>query len=158
MPTVLLEGLTYADAAYVARRLRKWDAKEIMPLVFGGAEDLAFISANAQYGKVALFNGEPVAVVGASQVVRTVWQPFMFATDKWPKVALSVTRHIKRVMVPLWFESGANRAECRTHHQYKWAHRWLETLGARKEAVLEEYGSGRETYFLYVWRRSFYEV
>jgi len=157
MPTVSLEPITYADAAFVARRLRKWDAKEIMPLIRGGAEDLALIAASSHYGRAALCDGEPVAILGASEVTPTLWQVFMFATDKWPKVALSVTRHIRKQMIPVIYDAGANRAECRSHADYKWAHRWLQTLGARQEAEFKEYGPQRETYLLFAWRRSFYE-
>lgn len=158
MPTVSLEPVTYADAAFVARRLREWDAKEILPLIRGGAEDLALLAASSHYGRAALYDGEPVAVFGASETAAAVWNVFMFATDKWPRAALSVTRHIKRVMIPILYDAGANRAECRSHADYKWAHRWLEYLGARQEAAFAEYGLRRETYLLYAWRRSFYEV
>ena len=157
MPTVSLEQITYADAVYVARRLRKWDAKEIMPLLCGGAEDLALRASSADYGRAALCDGQPVAVFGATELTPAVWQVFMFATDNWSKVALSVTRHIKKEMVPILYDAGANRAECRSHGEYKWAHRWLECLGARKEATFEEYGPERQTYVMYSWRRSFYE-
>ena len=128
-----------------------------MPLVRGGAEDLALLASASHYGRAALYDGEPVAVFGASETTPAVWQVFMFATDKWPRVALSVTRHVRKVMIPILYDAGANRAECRSHGQYKWAHRWLECLGARHEATFEEYGPRRETYFLYAWRRSFYE-
>lgn len=157
MPTASLEPVTYADAAYISRRLREWDAKEILPLVRGGAEDLALLASASHYGRAALYDNEPVAVFGATETVPAVWQVFMFATDKWPKVALSVTRHIRRVMIPVLYDAGANRAECRSHADYKWAHRWLQTLGARQEAEFKEYGPQRETYLLFAWRRSFYE-
>tara|TARA_Y100001963_G_scaffold93280_1_gene128407 strand:- start:616 stop:1095 length:480 start_codon:yes stop_codon:yes gene_type:complete len=158
MPTVSLEPVTYADAAYVSRRLRKWDEKEIMPLLRGGPEDLAMLSASSNYGRVALCDGVPVAVFGATETKPTIWQVFMFATDKWPKVALTVTRHIKKVMIPILYDAGANRAECRSHSEYIWAHKWLKCLGAKQESVLPEYGPKRETYVSYVWLRSQYKV
>lgn len=82
----------------------------------------------------------------------------MFATNDWPRVALSVTRHVVKEMLPAWYASGANRAECRSHADYDWAHRWLEMMGASREAVIPEYGREAETYYQYVWLRSKTEV
>lgn len=154
MPTVSLEPATYADAVYVARRLRPNDSMEILPLLHGGAEDLAFSAAGAHYNRTALHDGKPVAVVGATQIVATCWQVFMFATHEWPQVSLSVTRHIVKEMLPTLYDAGANRAECRTHADYDYAHRWLEMMGARREAVIPEYGREAATYYQYVWLRS----
>ena len=89
MPTVLLEPATYADAAYVARRMRPGDANEILPLLWGGAEDLALSASAAHYARTAFYDGKPVAVVGGTQTHPACWQVFMFATNDWPRVALS---------------------------------------------------------------------
>ena len=158
MPTVSLEPATYADAAYVARRMRPGDANEILPLLWGGAEDLALSASAAHYARTAFYDGKPVAVVGGTQTHPACWQVFMFATNDWPRVALSVTRHVVREMLPAWYASGANRAECRSHAAYDWAHRWLEMMGASREAVIPEYGREAETYYQYVWLRSKTEV
>ena len=159
MPTVSLEDATYADAVFIARRMREWDAKEILPVMLGSShlENLALGVSIAEYSKCAFWNGKPVSVFGASPLAPLSYSVFMYATDDWPHVALSVTRHIKKVMLPYYAARGANRAECRTHGEYLWAHRWLEFMGAHKESEIKDYGAQRMTYFMYVWCRSLYE-
>jgi hypothetical protein len=78
----------------------------------------------------------------------------MFATDRWPDVALSVTRHIRRVMMPEMIDAGANRADCWSMDGHDVAHRWLEVLGARREATLDDYGPTRKKYHCYSWTRT----
>jgi hypothetical protein len=78
----------------------------------------------------------------------------MFATDLWPAVALSVTRNIRREMMPAMIDSGAVRADCWSMEGHHAAHRWLEVLGAVREATVEDYGPSRKPYHCYSWTRS----
>jgi len=157
MPTVSLKRTTYADAAFVARRMRDGDANEILPLLFGGVEDLALASVHAGYGKTAFYNDRPVAVFGAVETHPTSWSIFMYATNEWHRVAVASTRHIVKEAIPEMLRRGANRAECRTHSDYTWSHRWIEMMGAKREATVAEFGPNGATFYQYVWLRSFYE-
>ena len=75
----------------------------------------------------------------------------MFATDSWMDVGGSGTRHIVKVLRPAVIDSGAVRLDCWSMEGHDVAHRWLEMLGAVREASLEDYGSNRKTYFNYSW-------
>lgn len=156
MPTISVEDASYAPAAYIARHMRACDAEEIMPLV-RSAEDLALRASMATYGKVSLVDGKPVSIFGASETVPTCWQVFMFATDDWPLVSSTVTKHIKRKMSRYLYEAGANRLECRALDTHTEAHAWLEFLGAKKESEVMEYGGDARTYFMFRWLRSEYQ-
>jgi len=147
---------TYADTVFIARRMREMDAEEIFPLMWNGRpEDLAAgICAAGGIANVSLSNGVPVAAWGACYIRPNVWSVWMFSTDRWPEVALTVTRNIRKEMMPSMIDSGAVRAECWSMEGHDVAHRWLGVLGAVRECSVEDYGSNRKTYFCYSWTRS----
>ena len=147
----------YSDVVFITRRLRVLDEEEIFPLMFNASpENLAMGSiAVGGYCFVALANdGCPVAAFGATLQKPAIFSVWMFATDRWPDVALSVTRHIRRVMMPEMIDAGANRADCWSMDGHDVAHRWLEVLGARREATLDDYGPTRKKYHCYSWTRT----
>jgi RimJ/RimL family protein N-acetyltransferase len=77
----------------------------------------------------------------------------MFATERWPEVALGTTRWARRVLMPALIASGAHRAECRSLASNEASHRWLLRLGARAEARHAGYGKNREDFITFAWRR-----
>ena len=146
----------YADVVYVARNMRACDAEEIWPItIVKTPETLAFGTVSGVgYKFVVGSGGVPVATWGASPIrpgVVTVW---MFATDRWPQVALTVTRHIRKELMPALIDAGYVRAECWSHANHHVAHKWLEILGAIREATVEDYGPNRVPYHCYSWTRS----
>ena len=136
--------------------MRDMDAEEIFPLTWTGKpEDLAMaICASGGIANVALCSGRPVAAWGATLVKPKMWQVWMFSTDRWPSVALTVTRNIRKEMMPSMIESGAVRADCWSMEGHDVAHRWLEVLGALRECSVEDYGATRKTFHCYSWTRS----
>ena len=103
---------------------------------------------------VALCGGVPVSAYGAAEIRPKFWTVWMFATDRWPDVALKVTRAIKKDLIPELERRGCNRAECWSSEDHHLAHRWLEVLGAIKECSAEDYGPEKNTYYCYSWTRS----
>lgn len=156
MNSVELIPACYSDVVFIARRMRDLDRKEILPLIFGeSAENLAAGTiAVGGISTVALFGAEPVAAFGAYQARPLFWNVWMFATDQWPRVALSVTRNILKVIRPQMIEAGAVRADCWSIDDHSVAHRWLELLGAVREATLEDYGPTRKKFHCYSWTLS----
>jgi RimJ/RimL family protein N-acetyltransferase len=76
---------------------------------------------------------------------------FAFATDKFPRLALGLTRFAKKTVIPTLFRDlGAHRLQCESHEKHTSAHRWLELLGAEQESVLRGYGKDGSNYFQYV--------
>lgn len=154
MPVSLVPAI-YADVVFIARRMRKLDAEEIFPLTWTGKpEDLAASCVAGGISTVALSGDVPVAAWGAREGRPYFWNVWMFATDRWPEVALSVTRHINREMMPAMIDAGAVRADCWSMEGHDVAHRWLELLGAVREASLEDYGAGRKVFHCYSWTKS----
>ena len=152
---VEIEDAQYATVVYIARHMRTLDAEEIYPHMWSPTpENLAMMSCRSNLKYVALKDGKPVAAWGASERLPDVWQCWMFATDDWMRVALAVTRHINKVVRPAVIEAGATRLDCWSMEGHDVAHRWLEMLGAVREASLEDYSSERKTYHCYSWTRS----
>ena len=155
MPLVEIRPAAYADVVYIARRLRKADAEEIYPHLFNPTpENLAFMSVKNQFAYVAFADGEPVAAWGAGMKYPAVWQCWMFSTDRWMDVALSVTRFIKREFAPQIIATDAVRLDCWSADDHHVAHRWLEMLGFIREATVEDYAANRVTYHCYSITRS----
>lgn len=136
--------------------MRTMDAEEIMPLMFSDkAEDLAQGISFATGKKfVAFSNGIPVACWGAILTKPQFYSVWMFSTNRWPEVALSVTRHVRKELMPALIETGAVRAECWSMDGHTVAHRWLEILGARREATVSDYGPARKPFHCYSWTKT----
>ena len=156
MSSVSILDARYPDVVEIARNMRELDAEEIWPVTHAKTPESLALGTVAGGGLkfVARCGAVPVATWGASKIrpkVVTVW---MFATDKWPKVALTVTRHIKKELIPALIDADTVRAECWTHSNHYVAHKWLSILGAIREATVEDYGENRVPYHCYSWTRT----
>ena len=147
---------TYADVVHVARNMRPLDVEEIFPLIWNATPEnlAAYTIAAGGISRVALWNGEPTAAFGAVEARPTLWTVWMFATWRWPKVASAATKCIRREIGPDLQEAGAIRADCWSMEGHDQAHKWLELLGATREASLKDYGPTRKTFHCYSWTRS----
>jgi hypothetical protein len=145
--------------AFIAERMRERDRVECLATCFTTPAQLA---ADAMLGggfcNVAWIesldgaHARPVAAIGARQRWPGVWSVWAWGTDEWPKVVVSLTRHAKRTLIPLLVERGAHRAQCASLAEHAEAHRWLEYLGAKREATLTGYGRNGEDFALFRWR------
>lgn len=156
---VTIEPITELAVVRVALNMRKADEDEIFATRHGyDPLDMArAVAGMATIGFVACLDREPVAVVAATPIAPTVMSVGMFATDLWPKVALSTTRFARALIRAAVTEGRIHRAEARSiadHHQ---AHRWLELLGAVRETEMPDMGRDRQTFVLYAWRRRDFE-
>jgi len=136
------------------RRLRAWDLAEVEGETPGLAPETRALHLLAGLSHVALADGIPVAVVGATSMRERLWCAWMLTTDRWPEVALTVTKHVRRQMIPFLTGRGVNRVEARAIAGHIKAHRWLKLLGAVDEGPLDDYGHHRETYHLFSWTRT----
>ncbi len=156
MSSVEIIEARYPDVVEVARNMRDLDAEEIWPVTVAQTPETLAVGTVAGNGLkfIARYGETPVATWGATETRPKVAQVWMFATDLWPKVALSVTRHINQVVMPTLIDAGFVRAECWSHDNHHVAHRWLELLGAVREATVEDYGQNRVPYHCYSWTQT----
>lgn len=138
---------------HVAANMRQKDREEIYATRWTDSPiDLAEDVMQAPGPKwTAWADALPIAVCGAAVMWPNVWSVYAFGTDDFRRVALHLTEHIRKVMIPGLVIVGAHRAECRALLTHTEAHRWLELLGARREADLPGYGRNGEDFALYGW-------
>lgn len=145
----------FEDMLQIARNLRARDREEIFATRYGNdPADLARDAVNTgafRWG--AYVDGRPVAAVGAVPRWPRVWSVWAYGTDEWPKVVITLTRHVRRFMIPAIFNSGCIRADCMALARHVDARRWLEYLGAVPEKVLDNWGKNGEKFVLYCWTR-----
>lgn len=151
-----LEAPTRGDVRHVARFMRERDVAEF--LAVSRAETRADLEGmlTERYGGApdaicAYMGFEPVAV-GAM----VCWRPNVatlafFATDRFPEVALELTKFIRNRLFPRYRAEGVHRIECISMEGYTDAHRWVGLLGLEQEAVMPRYGKGGETYLQFAW-------
>jgi hypothetical protein len=144
------------DVSFIAENLRMSDKNEVFATRWTeNGDDLAdAILSHGDFGWIACADdGTPVSAFGAVPLWNGVWSVWMFATDRWPEVSLSVTRFIKKIMTPALEEVGYHRAECKSLAENKTSHRWLELLGASKESEAVNFGRNGETFYTFSWIR-----
>lgn len=151
-----LAKLNADDVHWVASRMRKRDREEIFATRWDDSTDglVDDIMRGGEFGFVAgSDDGVPIAAFGAVPVWPGVWEMWMFATDRWPEVAMEVTRFGRDTFFPGLEAAGYHRLQCRSLSTHKVAHRWLKHLGAYKESELPNYGRNGETFHLFCWTR-----
>ena len=156
-PEIILDP-SYAQILTVARNMRAWDAAEIWPMHFTKRpEDLAARCMHSGIRGV-VWCGRPIVAFGFFNAGPKYYQAWMFATDEWPRVALTLTRFARREMLPFLFdEQGANRIEARSLEGHVVAQDWMRALGAEDEGEIIDRGENRETYRLFALTRSKWE-
>jgi len=148
--------LSQEAVAHVAANMRQRDKDEIYATRW--SEDPEALAQSVVSCKPFAFvacadDDEPVCVFGVYEMWPGVFSVFMFATDRWDEVSLSVTRYAMKTMIPCVMSEGFVRAECRSLSTHEQAHRWLEMLGAYKESEHRCFGKNGETFFTYSWTK-----
>jgi len=140
----------YLDVLHIAQNMREWDAKEIYANRFEDSpEAISAIAAETLYSWT-LGLDEPIAFVGAYPMWPKVWNVWMFATPRVKEIGLPMTQWVLKTFNRGIARSGAHRVECKSMEGHTEAHRWLEALGAEREAAHPYYGKGGETFYTYV--------
>jgi hypothetical protein len=136
----------------VARRMRAADRLELEAGLWDASPE-AIAHGMSAPGRIALACGRAraEAVVGIAWRAPRLVEVAMIATDAFPRIALPLTRHVRRALMPALLARGVIRAECRSIEGHVAAHRWLLALGAAPEAMLDDCGKGRERFVLFAW-------
>lgn len=154
--TKLHLGIRLVDALYIAHRLRARDAEEIYALRWHDDPDklaMEVVQVPPDMVWTATHNDLPVAVFGAYPTHPKVWTVFAFATDEWAKCVLTVTKHIKRFMIPAIDATDAIRVQCWAMSTHDDARKWLKILGAVEGPTLDFYGKNGQDFTCYSWTR-----
>lgn len=140
--------------AYVAHNLREADQAEIFAGAIPGPDTLAMetLRCGDTQWMAWLDEKTPVASWGGHEAWPGVWTVWMYATDLWPRVALSVTKHVRRVVIPALVSRGLHRGQCASSAGHTVAHAWLHSIGFEREGTLRGYGRRGEDFYMYAWR------
>ena len=152
-----LTDLTPDTVAYVVSRMRAADREEIYATRWSDdpARVVADCMALASFSWVAWHDAKPCAVGGAAAVQPGVFSVYLFATDDFPKIALSVTRFARRDGMRALFKSvGARRLQCDSHINHVEAHRWLQGNGFLAEGIRRAYGKDGSDFIHYALCRA----
>ena len=153
---VSFEQPDYAGLRRVTTRMRESDRRECFATRFhDDPEALAREIDGYQPMSISWLvcvNQEPVASLGALLVWPGHWNVWAFGSERWGEVVMAMTKHIKRVMIPLLLEVGAHTVAAYVHAAHTQACAWLEFLGATG-TPLEDWGKNREKFILYRWSR-----
>lgn len=137
----------------VALNMREWDKREIYANRFTDDPMTVAKEAIAIGQEVGWVSGldEPIASFGCFEMWPGVWSMWLFATDDFRRIGISMTKLITRSILPMLWDAGAHRLEARSMEGHHDAQRWLEVIGARREATLRGYGKAGEDFHVYAW-------
>jgi hypothetical protein len=141
--------------APVALNMRDWDRREIFANRWHNDPELIGHEALRLGNQVGWVSGleEPIAAFGCFQMWPGVWTMWLFATDDFHHIGISMTKLIVRHIVPMLWDAGAHRLEARSMEGHHDAQRWLEVIGAKREATLKGYGRDGENFHVYAWEK-----
>lgn len=151
-----LDAPTRGDVRHVAELMRERDVAEFLA-VSNVADRHELIEALVdRYGgsadAICAYDGYvPIAVGAMVQARPNVVTLAFFATDRFPEVALELTKFIRNRLFAQYRAGGVHRIECISAEGYEDAHRWICLLGLEQEAVMPKYGKGGETYIQFAW-------
>ena len=137
---------------HVAENMREWDKREIFATRIDD-DPLMLADAALSTGEVSWVAGRdrPIAAFGCAPMWHGVWSMWLFATDEFPQIGISVTRLVVHSIIPMMIGAGAHRLEARSMEGHTDAQRWLEVIGAKREGTLKGFGRDRQDFHVYTW-------
>jgi RimJ/RimL family protein N-acetyltransferase len=147
---------TQEGLAHIVANLRERDRREIYALRWDDEPDHLIADLVAYSGPLWRqwdWDGEPIAIVGATPRRPGVAMVGAFGTELWPKAIRAMTAYVLRDLIPTLVGADYHRAEAYAMAANIDSRRWIEALGGQREAWLHAYGKGREDFILYTWRR-----
>lgn len=144
-----IERATRDDVRFVAQNMRERDFHEFsaisthknrqeladhMAVVYGDRDDVICATAD-----------EPICIGATILAWPNVMTLGFWATDRFPEIGLQITRFTKDLLAR-YEKAGVHRIQAISISNYEDAHRWLEVLGLKREALLEGYGRRGEDF------------
>ncbi|MFK5997856.1 MAG: hypothetical protein QM492_07080 [Rhodobacterales bacterium] len=164
--TLRYQGWTDPMALYLCQNMRASDAEEIFAQrdrvdPYGLFCDMrmlrpASVWCDLVYPATAI---QPVAIFGITLMSPGVGMAHMFGTDR---LTLAQTRaiatRIREIVIPEMLQMGLHRVEALSLNNYKWAHRFLKSAGARPEGPPRlAVGKDRQDFQNFIWLDSWYK-
>lgn len=141
----------------VAMRMRERDFEEISALMSADTREAVAEALTERYGGrddiLAVSKAGEAVCIGALVETRpNVVSALFFATERFPEVALPLTRFIRRELFPRFKAAGIHRIEASSLCDYRQMHRWLRVLGLSQETPpLAGFGKRGESFVQFAW-------
>lgn len=120
------------------------------------ADDVAMQLYGSQGPKFCLRDdsGTAVVVAGLRRLRRGVHDTwFLVREDAWPIHGREITVRTARTMQDILASGQVHRIECYCLASREKAQRWYDTIGLKRESILERYGVNGENFALFVATR-----
>lgn len=146
------------DVRFVAANMRQDDVDEFLAVSTArDRNELAEVLLDRYGGHPAAIvfrdGATPVGIGAGIEVRPNVITLMFFATDQFRAVAIDTARFVTRELFPRYRAAGVHRIEAVSIEGHTSAHRWIELVGLRREAILPGFGRGGETYHQFAWVR-----
>ena len=141
------------ELGFIIANMRSWDRKEIFATRTDD-DPTALAEAALACGPISWVAGRdalPIAAFGCAPMWNGVWSLWLFATDDFGRIGISVTRLVVKSIIPMMVQAGAHRLEARSMEGHTNAQAWLEMIGASREATLRGYGRDGQDFHVYTW-------
>lgn len=153
-----VEATTPENVRHVAERMRDSDFREFSAVSYAKtrqqlADVMVRVYGEHPGGMCAYDGDEPVAIGAMIEARPNVVTLMFFATDAMAGIAVPLTRFIRNVVFRQYRDEGAHRIECVSIDGHEAAHRWIEILGLKREAVFPGYGKNGEKFHQFSWVR-----
>jgi len=106
------------------------------------------------YCWVFSYNGQPEAFYGVCETLPGIWSVFGFGTENFYKIKYTVTKFIKKRVIPIVVAKNARKAVALVRGD---GNKWLQFLGAKIEVVLKGWGKDGSNYTMLTWDVKNYE-
>lgn len=151
-----LLDIDLGSISYVCQHMRDSDAREIYGLRPHNsslvlAYEIHTAICNQGRGKVAWHDGKPAAVIGFAEYWPGVWQVILVGTDAFRDVSVDCLRWIRREAADIMRHHGGRRLQCDSRAGNLESQSFLFALGAKREAIMRNYGRDGAVYERYVW-------
>lgn len=159
MALITIDSATKEAVLNSAKRISNLDKIDLAMLSFEeNIEDICLslldMCDTSGYCWVFSYNGQPEAFYGVCETLPGIWSVFGFGTENFYKIKYTVTKFIKRRVIPILISKKARRAVALTRGE---GNKWLQSLGAKIETVLKNWGKDGSNYTMLTWDIKNYE-
>lgn len=148
------------DASWLMANLRQLDREETFCQLPDGisTDKLAewFITTGDAF--IAYHRDEPALLFGTTRVHVCAMSIWALGTAKAERTIPAVSRFLIEHAIPWRIEQGFTCMEARSLETHLDAHRWMESMGGKREGEPYLYGKGGERFVTYRWTVSSYRA
>jgi hypothetical protein len=148
---VTVDKPTERDLRFILANLRELDQVELTATGANFEILPSLVLHGSAFAFVAVDDRLPVAAWGMIKTRDGVGAGFAFGTKYWGRALPQIMKNIKRYVLPFLLTQGYHRVECSALAHRDDVARFLGLIGARPEAVLQQYGTKGEDFILYRW-------